>query len=465
MTRRLLVSYLTITLFVLLVLEIPLAIFFRDREFDRLLSDAERDAVVIASFYEDALEHGETEDPSPAVDYRERTGVRVVVVDAGGIAIVDTDGAAGRDFSTRPEIQTALAGDRATGQRDSATLSSEIVYVALPVASGGVVHGAVRLTVDTHEVTERVHQFWLGLTAVALFMLALIAAAGWVIARSVTKPLRTLQSAAHRFAEGDLSRTEVDERAPVELVDLQVAMNRMAGRLERLLTQQRSFVADASHQLRTPLTALRLRLENRQDESTDPAEVAELDAAIAETERLAALVTDLLQLASAERTLTATTVDLAEPVRDRVDTWTAVADVAEVTLRLTGAEHPSPVRAVDGSIEQILDNVLDNAIQVAPPGSTITIDVQRGDDVTVLTIADQGPGLTEEERELALVRFWRRSSATPGSGLGLSIVTALAEAGGGSVRLAANEPTGLAVEVRFVTAGVDARRADGRNRS
>ena len=167
MTRRLLLGYLVVTLVVLLVLEIPLAFFYSQREQERFTAAAERDAVVLASYYEDVLDGGAALDPSQAERYADRTQARVVVTDTDGISVLDTDAAVGRNFSTRPEVAQALAGERASGIRQSKTLNTDLLYVAVPVASGGSVHGMLRLTVDAHEVTERIRGFWLSLVAMA----------------------------------------------------------------------------------------------------------------------------------------------------------------------------------------------------------------------------------------------------------------------------------------------------------
>ena len=148
MTRRLLLSYLTVAVVVLVLLEVPLGIFYAQRERERVTAGLEHDASVLASIYEDALEAGSELDPTPAEEYERRTGARVVVTDAAGVSRVDTGGAVPRDFSTRPEIIRALSGGRATGTRRSETLGTDLQYVALPVASGGQVHGSVRLTLD-----------------------------------------------------------------------------------------------------------------------------------------------------------------------------------------------------------------------------------------------------------------------------------------------------------------------------
>ena len=143
MTRRLLFGYLLAALVVLLVLEIPLAIFYQQREMVGLERDVERDATVLAGYYEEGLEAGARLNPAAADAYARRTDVRVVVTDKTGTSVIDTAGPAGRDFSTRPEIKTALAGGRAVGTRYSHTLKTDLLYVAIPASSAGDVHGAV----------------------------------------------------------------------------------------------------------------------------------------------------------------------------------------------------------------------------------------------------------------------------------------------------------------------------------
>ena len=462
MTRRLLLSYLTVTVVVLILLELPLAIFFQQRELDRLTVDAERDATVLATIYEDALEKDLAIDPKPATDYAARTGARIVVVDSSGISVVDTSADTDRDFSTRPEIAVALTGERSTGSRRSDTLDTDLLYVAVPVASGGIIHGALRSTLDTHEVNERIWRFWLGLGGVAVVILTVMAGIGWIIARSVTRPIRRLQLAASRFSDGDLTPIEGAAGASPEVAALEDSLNAMARQLDDLIQRQRNFVADASHQLRTPLTALRLRLENLQSHTDGPEFDAELDDAIDETARLADLVNDLLQLADAERPQPPVTANLSELARDRVDTWTALADQADVSLWLELPGDDVFASAAPGSIEQVLDNLLDNAVKAAPRGTAIDVGVRRGETFQELTIADRGGGLDPDSRRSASDRFWRADPTGPGTGLGLAIVRTLVEASGGAFELRDNSPTGLVAVVELPAATAPSAGSDRR---
>ena len=465
MTRRLLASYLTITVIVLVMLMVPLGMFYSQRERERLAADVEHDASVIATLYEDDLEAELPLDPTPADTYEDRTGARVVVVDADGISQVDTGGDIERDFSTRPEFEAALDGVRTSGTRRSDTLGTDLLYVAVPVASGGNVHGALRITLDTSDVDQRVRNFWFALGAIAAVVLATVTMIGWVIARSVTRPLRELTATAARFAGGDLSVVEHDAQGPAEIRALDATMTTMAQRLDAVLSDQRRFVADASHQLRTPLTALRLRLENLQsdlaaqdrgDEDGDPDPdpdahaVEALERAIGETERLTELVSNLLQLARADDQPVTSIADLGGLVRDRVDTWTASADERGVELRHRSGDQSILVRCIPGAIEQILDNLLDNALAVAPSGSSIDVVIDRIAAKSVeLRVVDHGPGLDDAAKIDAMRRFWRGDTSRPGTGLGLAIVDTLASSSGGRVVLADTVGGGLTVIVEL----------------
>ena len=170
MTRRLLASYVVLAVVVLALLELPLAVTFAQNERHDLTTKVERDAVAVGSLSEDVLERRVSAPPAlgaVAARYARDTGGRVVVVDAKGRSVVDSAGPARGGFSTRPEIRTALGGTVATGVRHSNTLGTDLLYVAVPVASSGVVHGAVRITYPMADVNARIHRYWLIHAAIA----------------------------------------------------------------------------------------------------------------------------------------------------------------------------------------------------------------------------------------------------------------------------------------------------------
>ncbi len=451
MTRRLLLSYLAVTLVVLALLEVPLGIFYAQRESDRFTADVERDASVIATIYEDDLEAHRPPDPAAADRYQERTGARVVVVDDAGISVVDTDAAVPRDFSRRPEIEVALQGARSTGIRRSDTLDTSLLYVAVPVASGGVVHGALRITLDAGSVDARTRQFWIGLAGVGAVITVIVGLGAWVLARSVTRPIRHLSDSALRYAGGDLSTDDQPVAGPREIRELGSTLDTMARRLAGLIDEQRAFVADASHQLRTPLTAMRLRLENLQARA--PADqAAELDAILDESDRLAALIADLLQLARADEQDAVGEVDLRQLVEERAEMWVAFAADRGITVERSVPDETAVARAVPGAVEQVLDNVLDNALNVSPAGGTVLVELIPGPDHHELVVTDEGPGLSDDDKDRAVRRFWRGDASTTGTGLGLAIAVALIARSRGTVELIDAATGGLRVVVRLPAA-------------
>jgi signal transduction histidine kinase len=460
MRWRLVAVLVGITVAVLLAHDLPLAGHLRRVERDRIVTGLERDAFVIAGRSEEALEDGNAAGNvalQALVDgYRADTGARVIVTDKDGIAMVisDEEAAAGANYSTRPEIAAAAAGEPQSGQRPSRTLGMELLFVSVPVLSGNNVEGVVRLTYPASVVEQRVNRRVRGLLVVAVISVVMALVAAWVLANTVTRPLRRLRLATERLASGEDGVQAPDDEGPPEVRSLARSFNTMSSRLSSLLRAQRSFAGDASHQLRTPLTALRVRLEPAADAVDDQPHEAKLriEAASAETERLQHLVDQLLMLARTEgRSVERIVVDLAEVARERVEMWQSLAEESDV--RVIGTTIPSaPVLAAPQAVEQVIDNFLDNALRVAPPGSTLEVLVHRAGSGMAVRVLDRGPGMTDEQRAHAFDRFWRAPDApSEGSGLGLAIVQRLVQASGGVAELAGRDGGGTIASAVFPT--------------
>lgn len=462
MRLRLVAVLVGITAMILLVQDVPLAAHLRRVERDRMVTGLERDAFTLAGRAEEALELADPELAAGLagrlVTYSTETGGRVVVTDSAGIAVATSDEEAGtgNDFSTRPEIAAALGGEPTSGERDSVTLGTRLLYVAVPVLSGEDIVGSVRITYPAGEIDDRVESRVRGLAVAAAISLAVALAAALAFAATVTRPLRRLRAATEQLAAGDLSvRAEQDE-GPPEVRGLAASFNMMGERLQRNITRQRTFAGDASHQLRTPLTALRLRLEQAAELlETDPAAARpHLESAAHETERLQHLVDGLLTLARAEEgARRVEVVDAAAVCQERVAVWEALAGEQGVDL---AALVPGrlDVTAVPGALEQVLDNLIDNALRVAPPGTAVDVTAasEKTADV-VVRVEDRGPGMTDAQIDRAFDRFWRAGDAPAGgSGLGLAVVALLVEASEGTVTLRRREEGGLVAEVRLCAA-------------
>ena len=456
MRWRLAAAMVGIVALVLVVQDVPLAFHLERVERDRLETGLERDAYVLAGRAEDTLEGTTTAEQAGLHDvvaaYRARTGATVVITDASGQAIAASGPGTevGDSYANRPEIASALAGNFESGERESQTLGEPLVYVALPVRSGDSVLGAVRLTYPASAIDHRVAARLRTLLVAVVVSLAAALVVAVAVAATIARPLRRLRSATDALASGDLGSRASTDSGPPEVRALATSFDTMAGRIEHMVAAQRSFAGDASHQLRTPLTALRLRIEQAADlVEEDPAAARRrLDAAAGELDRLARLTDGLLTLARADAEAEAVPVDLAAAVRDRADEWRPLADENGVSL-VVEAPDTAPVLAVAGAVDQIVDNYVDNALDVAPAGSTLRISVVPDGRGVTLHVVDGGPGLSDEQRARAFDRFWQAGSGHGGTGLGLAIINRLATASGARVELRRAEGGGIDAVASF----------------
>jgi signal transduction histidine kinase len=404
---------------------------------DRVSAEVEQQAVTAAEVVAATAAGTEKLDQLVQTSARESRG-RVVIVDANGVVLADSSpGSLGANFSNRPEIAAALRGDVAQDQRRSETLDQEILATAVPLVRDGERAGAVRITQSVDAVQRAVWQATVGLVLVGLIVLALGLAAGALLAGSVAKPLRRLAAATRRAGEGDLS-VRVPIEGSLEQREVGGAFNEMTARVQRMVEAQRDFVADASHQLRTPLTGLRLRLEEAAATAEGPA-AEQVEGALEEVDRLSGVVTELLVLseAGAARPPDAAT-DLHGAARRACERWSS----HDVELSVSGVA--SLVHSTPADVDRILDVLIENAIDYGPAGQSIRLVVGPGR----VEVIDQGPGLAPGEEETIFARFHRgtvgRASRRRGTGLGLPIARELAGRWDGTVTLA-NAPGGGAV--------------------
>ena len=424
---------------VVIALTVPLALNVDRRATSELESDVVADTTVLSGRVANLVRIGATNRLTSVIEQATvGAGARTVVVARGGAVLADTDGVApGSPFATpeRPELGTALGGSVDVRQRHSDTLGEELLLVTVPVTDRGEVIGALRVSAPMGEVDESVRSSWLALGLIGLAVVAAGLVLAWILAGSIARPVEKLRAAAGRLGRGDLD-ARVEPEGPQEIDELGRSFNRMAGELSSNLAAQRDFVANASHQLRTPLTGIKLRLEAIRAEGGAAAEQAA--KAEAELDRLSGLVDDLLALArAAADQAPGESVDLGEAVRAAGRRWSQTA--ADTGHELVVAAGPGGrIWAAPGDVAHVLDNLLENAVRYSPPGSRIEVELEEADGHPGFVVSDTGPGIPAAERTQVFQRFYRGAegkSAGPGTGLGLAIVAELAERWNGRVAL------------------------------
>jgi signal transduction histidine kinase len=410
----------------IIALEVPLIISLRDRVDDEVRSAARTQAAFIAATTDPADRRELDEVVRVAAD---RLRGRVIVVGPGGRLLSDSAGDArvGVDYSSRPEIAAALERRVYQERRPSQSLGQEILATAVPISDGDEIVGAVRVTQSVQAVGRATRRATLGLIAIGLLVLVLGLAAGAVIARQVAGPVHRLDHAARRFAEGDLSaRAKVEGSA--EQQRLARTFNDMTERIERLVASQREFIADASHQLRTPLAGLRLRLEEARASTRDADAHTEIDAGLAELDRLSMIISELLVLSQAgEVDAPPEQVDLEDAAHRAASRWNG-AGGGRVRADGVAAEGFCPLADLD----RVLDALVENALHYG--NGSVELRSAPG----AVEVLDRGPGLGEDELSAVFERFHRGRAGRAGpagTGLGLPIARELARRWGGEVTL------------------------------
>jgi two-component system, OmpR family, sensor kinase len=458
---QLLGAFAYVLLLIIVALEVPLALNLARRINAEVKNEAATQAFLVAANASGGME------PRRLAQVVRRAGAdlgaRVIVVGPRPRARLLADSTASTvrplSYASRPEIQVAMANGRAQGERHSDTLGQDLLYTAVPVTNNGKVVGAVRVTQSLEAVHSKIRRGVLALVAIGAFALIVGLALAWFLADSLSRPLRGLAATARQVESGDLeARAKVT--GATEQREVATAFNDMAERLGLVLAAQREFVANASHQLRTPLTGLRLRLESarlKADRGGDA--VPELEAAEREVERLARLLTSLLTLArEGDKPRASRPVSLAHAAERACERWAATAEEEGRELELVGRDDAT-IPASEEDLAILLDNLIENALRYSP--SRVVVDWGRDGQEAWLAVLDEGPGLAPGEETALFERFARGSAGSDrsGTGLGLAIVQTLARRWRGSASLANRPEGGTRAEVRFPAAATVAEES------
>ncbi len=320
--------------------------------------------------------------------------------------------------------------------------STQVVRVAM-IDTSGAATGAIELSDGPaygRDILTSVARGWL---AAGLLAVLLASLAGWLVAGRITAPIHALAQTASRMADGDLAARVPDAGGPAtsqdELGQMARAFNRMADQVESTIVTLRQFVADAAHQMHTPLTALRTNLElaaGAGDAAPQPIYLARAQGQVA---RLTVLTDELLQLARVETGTAGAErqrFDLAALARSLAEAQAARAEQAGLEFNLMAPETPVWVMGQPEQISALADNLVDNALKFTPAGGAVTVRLAVADASAVFSVEDTGIGIPPDELPQIFRRFHRarNAAAIPGSGLGLAYVKAVAERHGGRVQ-------------------------------
>ena len=408
---------------VVIAFVVPLGLLVRNQARDRALAAAQRDAqsvasgLLVASSLSGIADTGEL-----AAFVIEASG------SPAGVSIVSSDGTtAGAPLAEFPDaLNRARAGAAFTVTTDDGAT----VYVPVTGAGGTAV---VVATVPGSELRQGVYAAWILLGVLGLLLVAAAVAVGDRLGRAVVRPVGDLAAAARRLGEGDLT-TRVQPAGPHEVVEVGVSFNYLADRLDDLLAAERESVADLSHRLRTPLTALRLQAETLDDREAARAMLADIDRL---EDRVDEIITEARQRRRDDRPRRS---DLAAVTRHRAAFWQVLTEEEGRPFPVDIPEREIWVGIPDADLGAVLDVLLENVFAHTPPGTPLSVRVTGDDATATLSVSDLGPGIDQS----ALARGKSGSGST---GLGLDIARRTAERAGGRVIVSAGAGGGTTVAI------------------
>jgi signal transduction histidine kinase len=456
MGLRVRVVLVVLSLLAIAALAVPLGLSLADRRTAALAAERGRQLAALA----DAAAITDTPLERLVDRYYQVYDEGVLVVDADGLTL------AARGLSNS-EPAVAAAANRALVDAPAAPWTRILPWdrrrelAAAGVRRDGELVGAIVMAVDTSAAARGIATGWVWVAAGCLALLVLAALIGRALTRWVLRPLDGLERAVAEMTEG-VSGPPADVAGPPELRHFTSAFNTMAQVVRASLDRQRRLVADASHQLRNPLAAVRLRADSLDDyvvgagRSTYGSMTAELD-------RLENLLQQMLRLARAEQvsgsrrvglsTTAAESTALDDVIAERMAFWEPVAEGQHQRLQYR-ADHPGlAVQLARHDAEQLLDVALDNALRYAGPETTVTVSTVRTGDVVELIVSDNGSGLPDEDLSRAAARFWRGQDDGAGTGLGLAIAGEIAAGHGGAISVEGAPEGGLLVRFCVPAAG------------
>jgi signal transduction histidine kinase len=384
---------------------------------------------------------------------------RIRILDQQGIVLVDSMGGqdVGRYMSDVEEVAHALGGRPGKAIRLSATsvgIRGRTMYVAVPISVDGHGVGAVYLSQSMSDLLAVIYDLRWRLVISTGVAAVVASTAGLLLSRALTHPIRQLTLAADEVARGDLER-QVPVRSADEIGRLGQAFNRMVAQLRATERMRTDFVSNVSHELRTPLTAIKGLVETLRDGAVDDREVRDRFLATMEdeTDRLIRLVNDLLVLSKADSQalkLKREPLDVRDLVERSVHKLAPQLEEKGIVVEVGVSDGPQLVLADADRIEQVLVNLLDNAIKYSPEGGRITVAIDEGGaEMVSVAVRDEGVGIPAGDLPRVFERFYRvdraRARDGGGSGLGLSIAKAIVEAHGGDITLRSEEGQGTTV--------------------
>lgn len=352
------------------------------------------------------------------------------------------------NIMTPQELGRVLDGEMVSYRGTSHFINADVLSVALPLTTEDQVAGAVIVSAPLTPYEDRLAVLQKVILNVGIGGIFLATLISFLLSRSLSRPLIQMNAVARGLAAGDFSR-KVEVKTDDEIGVLAGSLNTLSEQLqekiadlERLDNNRKDFVASISHELRTPLTIMQGYAEALQDNIAETEEerqeyVSYIISEIQRQKRLVAELLDLRRIESGQEKIELHQIDPLPVIKSSMDKMTTMAREKKIAIKWACPSNLPPVTANQDRLEQVMLNLLENAIRHTPEAGTIEVEIKLKDELMVIEVADTGQGIPEDEIELIWEKFYKtdrsRSRTSGGTGLGLAIVKRIVENMGGNV--------------------------------
>jgi signal transduction histidine kinase len=447
--RRVVWSYLVLIIFSVALFEAIILMALRGYYIDGIRQTLKDQAAMFSSFNEqDLIDDGLKVDPKKLLNqYRFLITAKVQLLNQKGTIVAETHESKRKNLADYVDVKEALSGGN--GYLETKLDGERVLYATYPLKRGSSIIGVIRFTTSMEKLNSVFTKNTLLLLLMGGIVILTAAIVSFFLANTITRPVSLITTAAEQLATGKLS-TRIPKDKDDEIGKLADTLNYMAGEIERHEQLKNEFIASISHELRTPLTSIKGWAVTLQSMSTDKFFGEGLEIISTESDRLNVLLNDLLDFSSFSSGRLPLVFAEVAPAPLLLSVLQQLAPRAErqgLTLTTALVEEWTTVTGDRNRLKQVLMNLLDNALKFTPSGGTITVSLEKADAEALIKISDTGEGISPEELQSVMKKFYKGRSKGSGSGLGLAIVNEIIQAHGGRFILTSTEGTGTTAEI------------------
>jgi len=464
---KLLGAYIPLILLAIVVLNFFVSIKLRKLVEDKISEQLYHSSLLIGSILQEDIALKKKEKIRDQIyNISKKLDSRITVIDKNGTVYGDSeyDPKQMENHSDRPEVIRALENGRGESIRLSDTLKFNMKYVAVPYLINNEIAGVIRLAIPLNDLESQIRVIYRAVLIGGICAAIMVFIVGFFISKSITNPIREMEKIAQSISRGDFSK-KINLKTKDELGSLAKSFNRMADNLQAQIDNLKKmdkvrtdFVANVSHELKTPLTSIKGYIETLQDGALDDKENAERFLTIIKkhADSLTNIVNDLLILSEAEagnETLNKTTFDIKSFIDEIILGFGHDLNEKNINAEFESRNDTIEIYADKGKIEQVIVNVIDNAIKYTENGRKIKINLSKERDIIFISIQDNGIGISEKHLSRVFERFYRvdkaRSRKVGGTGLGLAIVKHIVFLHEGEIEVESSVGQGTKINIKL----------------